>query len=954
MGSTSFDKIVKEIDALTYNARSILQALQDSTVAAGSANGFSVVRAGKIVTVSRIDIYRLYQFYRAWEENNFSDVNVPATSSSKALTGYNDLRIQYDATPVYDDNGNVTTTTATSTALANHARLLYLTGDNASQFDVDSYWYNLIPTAANPKLVTSSAPIPINLRTPIFDPNLSTTKYNTQPTYLFPMGYYRLDLLGYENDSVDHNLGGNSWTIKGDSYVNITSPAVSMGGVDPLAPYKTNIRRTGNYATDWGYDSHARGKNSTAGGLNSIASGAGSVAIGDKAYASGSDSVSIGGFYGISPGMMSGTVAGSYLASHAKHSGILGGYLSVTGEPYYDFTLRSISGSSANCFDACASTCNDTDGTTNIPGYNAFNVSANIAVVNWNVGDHVILYALTTKYSTSIGNSYDSTNGDGFVSYTRTIMSISADPDNLTSKSIVTVDQSIPFSYVVGGRIARSYNVSRAQEPGYASAIAGGIGLVANGYAQLVTGQYNDYGILGTRDRRDAKFIVGAGTSSTSRVNAFEVYADGFGAYAAPGVDIGSVGAKGMVLDSTGFSVMHMGNSLSLQSNSYGGYTFDATVINTDGDAAGVYATWRGALLNAGVRSAGNANLISSSYPNIANVNITDVNAKGAYIVGDKVYTYATDYNATIDNSYFVNSANSIYLQSKGDTTLSFRELNLIGNTYGALPTPYDSRSFVADSSKYGTDISVTAFHELMLTGDPFLSGAIVPSDRQLGLVSGDLRNSHLITVASAPRNNTVFTMQMMWGQATAANVLGSNQGSISIRKGIIPINSGLPGYSKWETLATESYVDSKAPSTLLTLPVTVTLAYSTGSTIIDTTLYTMSSFTLTKNGHLGHIECTLHINAYALGVALADTPITSIAIDFSIDTSVDNNGYKPISMGHTHNGLIYNGMGNVGTVGLSQVIPTLLRALVYPTGMINSSDFRFGFTLTYKNMITE
>ena len=51
-------KLTKQIDALTYNSRAVLNALVRSCIAAGSSNGYTVKRFGVELTLGRTDIFR--------------------------------------------------------------------------------------------------------------------------------------------------------------------------------------------------------------------------------------------------------------------------------------------------------------------------------------------------------------------------------------------------------------------------------------------------------------------------------------------------------------------------------------------------------------------------------------------------------------------------------------------------------------------------------------------------------------------------------------------------------------------------------------------------------------------------------------------------------------------------------------------------------------------------------
>lgn len=953
MGAAPFDKLVKEIDALTYNSRTVLQALIDSTVAAGSSAGFTVTRAGYAVTLSRTDIYRLWQFYRAWEENGFADSDSSATSTSRAISGYNTLRQQFDATAIYDDNKNPISSSATSTALANHARILYLNSSNASEYANDSFWYNLIPVnaAANPKLVTSSAPIPINLRTPIFDPNLSTTKYNTDPTYLFPMGYYRLDLLGYTGDSSDHLLAGNSWTISGDTLVNIQSPAVTMGGIEPAAPYRTQARRSGKLGTAWGYDTNSRGDYSSAGGSKAMATGLASVAMGNIVYAGGMYSTSIGGYANYSAGDNSGVYAGMYGNAQSKYSAVVGGYQGITGDPFYNFTLQSITGSSTTCLENCIETCTDTDGTTNIPGYDSILIAANVATLNWRIGDRVILYALTTKSGTSSSNHFSDVGGDGFVTYSRTVTAVGADPANSGTNTIVTLNQSIPVAYVDGGRVTRSYDIVRNQKPGNASVTVGGIGLVANGQNQTVVGQYNDYGILGNLDRRDTLFVVGAGTS-VARSNSFEVYADGFASYVIPG-DLTLSTGKGMLLNSSGFNVNYIGNSISLkQSNIGSGYVGSISVTGPSGIAYVGAENYAG-ILNANVRSHGNVNLISDTYTGTY-PSITDNSYLGVHIVGETIYTNGVNYDANVDGVYQVN-ADYVELNGNGmSLNAGTTGLILAGNTYGALPTPHDSRSFTTQTSPDG--INYTAFHDMAVSDSIWSSGL---NTQNLGFgtygVGGSTspRSVHLMTISSALTSSGVNTMQMVWGQAIANNVGASaniDPGTLSIRKGIVGTTSS---YTPWIPLATQEYVNSSLGTLANTMYIvsdstiqSMTATVSPNVFTVDASHYSVSSGSYAVRSGLMttlHMQVTLNHN-----FAGVDSTVNLVTMKPVFTNASDITPYS------SHTFSVYSSGVNIGTGIINCVFGVGIIVIITPTsGFVNSSVVTntFEFTVTYANM---
>jgi hypothetical protein len=312
-GKTGLDRLQKELDVLTYNSRTVLNALIKSVVTSGSSRGFTVTRANEQITLSNVDVYRIRKFYDEWEDNLFhTGSQYTVNGTSRVIIGFDEILLTQDqvtvknedGTVIKDSSGNVILNSTTD-ALVRHAKILYQNTTNVGQ--VDSYWLNLIKESNNPKLVSNTAPIPINLRTPIFDPNLATTKYNTHPTYLFPMGYYGADVLGFSGDGIDHTLSGSSWNITSDSYVNIDCDNISLGSVNPSAVYKKKENRTGIYSLSFGYDSHAQGDYSIAGGVgsivpaNSLASSNGeantltAIALGEYNIASEDNSSCIGG-----------------------------------------------------------------------------------------------------------------------------------------------------------------------------------------------------------------------------------------------------------------------------------------------------------------------------------------------------------------------------------------------------------------------------------------------------------------------------------------------------------------------------------------------------------------------------------------------------------------------------------------------------------------------------------
>ena len=319
MAINGLDRLQKELDTLTYNSRSVLNALIRSVMTTGSSAGFSAERVGETITLSRVDIYRIYNFYQAWQTAGYT------------VTAFNAILAEQDTVVVRQPDGTQITQ-ATYSALVKHAKMLFLTASTATKSDAD--WITYLATYSSPKLLTNTAPIPINLRTPIFDENLSTTEFNVQPTYLFPQGYFQLSSLGYSGDDVDHEMGGRSWTISVSDWIDIITPRFSSGSVNTDATRKTRSVRNGTidnaYTTVFGYDTAARSMYSTAGGHSSVvpapksttATGCDSaIAFGNRQLAGEFASVSLGGDLNIAAGSKAHVVGGSGNAAAGESSG---------------------------------------------------------------------------------------------------------------------------------------------------------------------------------------------------------------------------------------------------------------------------------------------------------------------------------------------------------------------------------------------------------------------------------------------------------------------------------------------------------------------------------------------------------------------------------------------------------------------------------------------------------
>lgn len=305
----SLYKLSKQMDALTYNARNVVNALIRSTMTAGSYNGYTVSRAGKEIKLSRVDIYRLYTFYQEWEYHY-----------SFQKSDFDDLRTTHDAKylRVAEDTDN------TTEALIKHSQILYLTPENVAEFANGDFWLNLLRENANPKQIANSCPIPLNLRTPIYDENLSTKHFSQFESYLFPSGYYAMNLLGYYNDAVDHIGGGKSWTWEVNNKFTVQADSTIIGYQNPDLK---NIKEAPMVSVDkpayrvmTGLECYAYGTHAFAGGEYSTAYGGNTFSFGNRNLAIYGSSAVLGGYNNIAGDNNAATVGGEWNRAIARDS----------------------------------------------------------------------------------------------------------------------------------------------------------------------------------------------------------------------------------------------------------------------------------------------------------------------------------------------------------------------------------------------------------------------------------------------------------------------------------------------------------------------------------------------------------------------------------------------------------------------------------------------------------
>lgn len=511
-------KLTKQIDALTYNSRAVLNALVRSCIAAGSSNGYTVKRFGVELTLDRTDIFRLYDFYQSWANGSYG--YDPFTSDP---TEFDDIVAKCDAKWKGDDQ-------LVTKAIVTHSKILYLVSTNKNQNGTD-YWLGLVRDSSSPKLVTNSAPIPLNLRTPLYDADLSTKSFSQYETYLFPSGYNKISITGMPGDGEDHVGGGKSWLWDIDESFEVTAPRILLGYHSNPQRRLENYRDT-RYSMSFGYETYALGERSVAlGGLNGIAMGDNSATVGgNRPFAIGSNSMVASGYINTAVGPSS--FATNYQVHAVGPFSFAANCETVTGASTYYFTIEEPTTNTTltECEvikDTTTGMCLTTDGSSSVlsgDGRNTVRISYSSLVADgfWDIniskGDSVIIYAQTRKEN---GRIYTGTSTEGYA-----FKPLHFDVVNVTRSNgdyLVQLDGTIPkgetFSslWVNGGYISRysmelqdiSYSgtllQARTWRPGEAST-ALNYHTFTSGVNQTVVGQMN-------RGDRDAKFVVGIGSS---------------------------------------------------------------------------------------------------------------------------------------------------------------------------------------------------------------------------------------------------------------------------------------------------------------------------------------------------------------------------------------------------------------------------------------------------------
>lgn len=532
--NTLYDLVTK-IDALTANSQQVLNALIRSCVASGSSSGYKVKKYGEEIELDRADIYHLYDFYQSWEAEGF-----PSDESE-----FNSLLARADARWRV---GEGDTSTLASDAVVKHAKILYLTKEQAAKLEDEntreeteaqlntSYWVNRIRESATPKGTISSAPIPLNLRTPLYDENLSVKSFSQFETYLFPMGYHRAEILGTPGNGEDYVAGGRNWTIDATDFLTLSGNHILLGN-NSLPVNKLEEYGDKSLNISWGNESYAFGNLSLAFGDHSVAQADGSLIFGNHCYGQGIDSFIAGGDRNI-------TVLDNAFATNQRNTAVARNSFAANSNNYaggwgYNFTFI---GSDTNVVntecdvtyieseDVCVSNKTVTDVLGDSALYKVLCISANDVTLaklpfeeTMQVGDYVAIYDMWVKKD---GFQNTATSIDGYASDT-----VIAKITNITRVNIegtraldhyeVTLSTPVPIKSkngVFGGGTVSAYmrNVVRHDIDGNLldrddvflghNSTTFGHGHSAIGHNQTVVGQMSVPNI-------DAKFVVGTGSS---------------------------------------------------------------------------------------------------------------------------------------------------------------------------------------------------------------------------------------------------------------------------------------------------------------------------------------------------------------------------------------------------------------------------------------------------------
>lgn len=732
----NLNKLTKQIDALTYNARNVVNALIRSTVTSGSYNGYTVTRVGNEITLSRVDIYRLYTFYQEWEYHYSFD----SDSFDELVSVHDEKYLRTDGT----------IESMTSAALVKHAKILYLSSENVGEIDNDEFWLAKIRDNANPKQVTNSCPIPLNLRTPIYDENLSTKHFSQFESYLFPTGYHSMGLLGYMGDDTDHVGGGKSWVFDVDDSFNVNASKIVLGYHEPerrAVKERSYDSSKAIHSLMSGIDCYAYSDGSFAGGRASYSLGEVSFTYGYKNFSNAPYSAIVGGDMNITTGYDS-FIGGGSGNTVAADRGFAANYGASVGGGRYKFTKKMNSGSDSDITECAAQPDVVIDGctyeliaknATTGSASNTVTLSPNVIYIravdiaktynttsldDIKVGDEVVLYAFSTRVD-NVNSEYYNNSSRVTKSITAFVDDISTDGTGNDLNYVITLDTKVVMDDfdITGGYITlkTAYRSIATMGSGILQIHSGTNSTALNKYTravgidQTVVGSYNV-------PMYEPKFIVGGGFSEVS--SSFYRYENGNTLVSGP--------RYSYLSDSTGCIY----SGLSSHSNHTDPYLFknsddsrSAYILdeNSDGSISYMNGLFGIAWRDTAHSTAGILNVRSdfarltvggtrgTSGNDMAGIMMRDLSVAGAIpqmfdsehvqlMAGGKngvTLLYSGEIDNEIidyaDGSVSDGMSNNVVIAADGRLSLKFGNtvgcLKLSGNTYGALPTNASSLS---------------------------------------------------------------------------------------------------------------------------------------------------------------------------------------------------------------------------------------------------------------------
>lgn len=396
----TFERLTKEIDVLTYNARSVLNAMIRSVLRYGTSNGYTVNRNSVELKLSRNDIYLLYRLYNEWASLGFEKESFEGACENVREKFMPEANVNPLLVSDADED-------ALLHAVVTHSKIMFLNSENKSEDN--QYWINRVLNAVDKTVVLNSCPIPINLRTPVFDENMDVDKYSQYETYLLPMGYYMSIILGSSGDEVDHVGGGRTWWFDVDKEFKVTAPSVVFGGDNGTDRFTNRcaqedsgrVSLSPSYSIAYGWNTKMMGAYGTVGGTDTFV-------FGDNSHGISSASMIQARYAGIYSGLRNQIHANNGMTAGGEDLVVLGSHgfaanrFNCVGYPGMLFKTPDLSRIDENCevvVNVCdgetAKTLTKYNPTNVIDIYNNQNELTPVAWSKLNVGDEVIIYDQT-------------------------------------------------------------------------------------------------------------------------------------------------------------------------------------------------------------------------------------------------------------------------------------------------------------------------------------------------------------------------------------------------------------------------------------------------------------------------------------------------------------------------------------------------------------------------------